>query len=85
VDVKKAEKKRWKDLSCFSKTLIIVLGTIQIGLTLATVWDVSRREQEAIRGPKKLWYWLAFIDWLGPFAYYYVGRKQRAGYSSTGC
>ena len=70
------KKKRWADLSTGGKVAIIVLGTIQLALLVVTLWDIRQRPAEEIRGDKRMWTALAFIDWFGPLAYFTVGRKE---------
>lgn len=68
--------KRWQDLSGWQRVSIVVMGTIQVGLLLAALWDIRRRPAEAIRGSKRFWAAAAFVNYVGPIAYFAVGRKQ---------
>lgn len=67
--------KRWGELSTFTRLRFIVLGTIQVSLMLAALWDIHRRAPEELNGNKKMWYFLAFVNWIGPIAYFWKGRK----------
>ena len=57
---------------------IAVMGIVQFVLLAAALWDIRRRPAEAINGSKKLWYTLAFVNFIGPIAYFLVGRKKGA-------
>jgi hypothetical protein len=52
------------------------LGIAQIGLFIAALWDIRRRPEDAINGSKRLWTGLAFINFIGPLAYFAFGRKR---------
>ncbi len=68
--------KRWSDLSTGSKVALIVLTMVQLSLLVAALWDLARRPAEEIRGSKRLWMGVVFINWVGPLAYFAVGRKD---------
>lgn len=70
------QKKQWKDLSTMTRMRIIVMGIVQIALLVAALWDIRRRPAEAINGSKKMWVGLAFVNFVGPIAYFLFGRKR---------
>ena len=70
------KKKRWSELSPVQQTAIGLLGTVQIGLLMAALWDIRRRADEEINGSKTLWAAAAFINFVGPIAYFLFGRKS---------
>lgn len=70
------QKKQWKDFSPMTRMRIIVMGIVQISLLIAALWDIRRRPAEAINGSKKMWYGLAFVNFVGPIAYFLFGRKR---------
>jgi hypothetical protein len=69
-------QKRWRDLTSMQKRGITILGIIQVSLLGAALWDIRRRPAEQIRGSKWLWTMVAFINYVGPLAYFIVGRKR---------
>lgn len=69
-------KKRWSDLSDNQKALVIIGGALQFGLLAAALWDLAHRTDEEVRGGRRLWSGLVFINWFGPLAYFFVGRKN---------
>jgi hypothetical protein len=68
--------KSWHDLSQRQKTGIVVQGTLQLALMAWTLWDVRRRDPAKLNGSKRLWTALAFVQPLGPIAYFFFGRKR---------
>lgn len=70
-----AKKMRWDDLSAGQKVGLVVLATVQIGLLVAALWDLAHRSAEEVRGDRRMWAGLVFINWVGPIAYFTVGRK----------
>jgi hypothetical protein len=68
--------KRWADLSSSQKMAMIVLGTIQFGLLAAALWDIAHRTADEVRGDRRLWAGIVFINWFGPLAYFTIGRKD---------
>ena len=70
------QKKRWADLSGCQRIGIVVGGTIQFGLLVTGLWDLSHRKPAEIRGDRRLWFGLMFINWIGPLVYFAYGRKE---------
>ena len=71
-------RKRWSDLSDGQKTAILVMASVQISLA-ATAWvDLARRPAEQVRGPKAAWAVGIAVNFVGPLAYFTLGRR-RAG------
>jgi hypothetical protein len=68
-------KTRWVDLSGSQKAGIVVLATVQVGLLAAALWDLAHRGAAEVRGDRRVWAGLVFINWIGPLAYFTVGRK----------
>jgi ACR3 family arsenite efflux pump ArsB len=68
--------KQWSDMTQAQRVGIIVTGVVQIALLIATLVDIRRRPAEQINGSKRMWFGLAFINWIGPIAYFIFGRKR---------
>jgi Phospholipase_D-nuclease N-terminal len=68
-------RKRWSELSGRQQAAIAA-ATVQAALAAATLWDVRRRPRAEIRGTKKLWVAAAFVNFVGPLAYFTLGRRR---------
>jgi hypothetical protein len=74
-----ATKKKWSELSGRSRTLIVVTGAVEIAMLAATLVDIKRRPADQINGSKRMWTALAFINIVGPIAYFAFGRRRQIG------
>lgn len=72
------KQKRWRDLSGTQKRGVVILGIIQASLLGAALWDIRHRPADQIRGSKWLWTVVAFVNYVGPLAYFIIGRKRTA-------
>jgi phosphohistidine swiveling domain-containing protein len=69
-------KKQWEDLTTLQKGGIALSSAVQIGLLLAVLVDIYRRRQEEIRGSKWAWTVAAFVNFVGPIAYFLFARRR---------
>ena len=76
--------RNWDELSPRGKVLMIfrvivqiILGIVQLTLLVAALRDIRRRPADQIRGSKRLWIMVSFINWVGPIAYLKFGRLDR--------
>lgn len=69
-------KKRWNELTGRQKTGVVLLGLIQITLLAVALWDLQQRPDEEVLGDKVVWRAAVFINFIGPLAYFFFGRKQ---------
>lgn len=70
-------KQRWADLPPAQRRGIISAAVVQLTLLAAALIDIRRRPQDQIRGSKRLWTGLAFVNFVGPIAYFIVGRRRK--------
>ena len=79
-------RRRWSDLSDRSKTAILVLASVQLSLA-ATAWvDLVRRPASQVRGSKVAWAAVIAVNFVGPAAYYGLGRLPApVAQGSRGC
>jgi hypothetical protein len=63
--------------------MIVTAGAVQLTLLAAALIDIRRRPQDQIRGPKRLWAALSFINFIGPAAYFIFGRQRHPGRGSA--
>jgi Phospholipase_D-nuclease N-terminal len=68
--------RRWTDLAPRARAGIAVGGAVQLGLLAAALRDLRRRDPAQLRGPRWLWTLLAFVNIVGPLAYFAVGRRR---------
>lgn len=71
-----AQARRWEDLSPAKRRVFIVLGVLQMALLLAALIDLRRRPEDEIRGTKRVWSSVVFVNWIGPLAYFLYGRRR---------
>ena len=69
-------KMQWSELSAGQRRGIVLAGVVQIGLLAAALFDIRRRPADQINGSKLLWTALAFVNFVGPIAYFIFGRKR---------
>ena len=69
-------KRKWSDLSTARKTNIVLAGMLQIGLLAAALIDIYGRPEEEIRGSKRLWTAVTFVNFVGPVSYFLFGRNR---------
>ncbi|TQF74223.1 hypothetical protein FK531_06155 [Rhodococcus spelaei] len=68
-------KKKWSALGPRTRKAIVALGVVEVVMLVATQIDIARRPAELVRGPKNLWRALAFVNIVGPVAYFVRGRR----------
>jgi len=76
VKIESLKSKRWEDLTGIQKALVMVGVSVQISLLASALWDIFHRSKEDIRGNKAMWTGLAFINYIGPVAYFLFGRRR---------
>ncbi|GAA3760411.1 hypothetical protein GCM10022240_11330 [Microbacterium kribbense] len=70
-----AEKRRWRELSTGARTAIVMAAVVQIGLIGLAHGDLSRRTDDQVRGPKRMWRLISLVNFVGPITYFLVGRE----------
>ena len=73
-----ATRKKWSELSDRNRRLITILGVIEGVLLVATLVDIRRRPADQIKGSKRMWTAIAFVNIIGPIAYFAFGRRRGA-------
>jgi hypothetical protein len=72
----KSRKKRWSEMSRGQKLATALTSLIQFTLLTAALWDIAHRPDTGIKGSKKAWTAAAFVNFVGPIAYFVFGRKR---------
>ena len=70
------KQRRWADTSPGTQAAIAVAGVAQFGLLGAALVDITRREPDQIKGPRWAWVMASFVNFIGPIAYFAVGRRR---------
>ena len=70
------QQRQWKDLPPARQRRLIITGLVQLTLTSLALWDLAHRPGSQIKGNKRLWTVLAFVQPVGPLAYLLFGRKR---------
>jgi len=70
------KQKDWSEMTQIEKTGFVVLGILQIALLAVAQWDIHNRPEEEIRGNKWIWTAIAFVNFVGPIAYFLFGRSS---------
>jgi hypothetical protein len=70
------DKRRLRDLSAPQRAVLGALVALQFGLLAAALIDLRRRPARKVRGDKRLWTAVAFVNYVGPLAYFACGRKR---------
>ena len=68
-------RKRWSDRTRTQKIRIVLGGAVQLALLVAALTDIRRRPAAEIKGGKRLWTTLSFVNFVGPIAYFAFGHK----------
>ncbi len=68
--------KAWSQLDSKERKSILVVGTAQVALMGAALWDLYHHPANRVRGSKKLWAPVCLVNFIGPITYFLVGRKR---------
>jgi hypothetical protein len=66
----------WQDLSIRQRAGVVATIIVQVTLLGAALWDIRRRPAAQIRGSKRMWTAIAFVNYVGPIAYFAFGRRK---------
>ena len=69
------ERRQWSDLGTRQKQALVAVAVVETVLTVAALVDLARRPADDVRGPKAAWVAGAFVQPVGPIAYFLVGRR----------
>jgi flagellar biosynthesis/type III secretory pathway M-ring protein FliF/YscJ len=68
----------WGDMTTTQQAGLVLMGVIQVALLAAALIDIRRRSADELNGSKRLWTLAAFVNFIGPLAYFIFGRKRRS-------
>jgi hypothetical protein len=72
----RGSNRRWGELSQRQRGAIVVGGVVQLILLVAALVDLRRRPPDQVNGPKPLWMAISLVNFVGPLAYFALGRKR---------
>jgi hypothetical protein len=71
--------RKWRDLSPAQRWAVVVGGVVQVALQAAALRDLRRRPTAELRGSRQWWVAASFLNYVGPLAYFAVGRRCPRG------
>ena len=69
-------RQSWHEIAPRERGAIVLLGAIQAALLAAALRDVLPRPAGELTAPKPLWVAACFVNFLGPIAYFVIGRRR---------
>ncbi|WP_020658875.1 PLD nuclease N-terminal domain-containing protein [Amycolatopsis benzoatilytica] len=66
--------RKFADLPPARRRAVVVAATVQLLLAGAAWWDLARRPEDSVNGPKRAWAAVIAINFIGPLAYFRWGR-----------
>jgi hypothetical protein len=69
-------RQSWQELAPRERGAIVLLGAVQAALLAAALRDVIRRPAGELTAPKPVWVAACFVNFLGPIAYFVIGRRR---------
>jgi Phospholipase_D-nuclease N-terminal len=67
---------KWSDLTPGQRRAIVAATVVQFGLLGAALVDLRRRPARRIKGDKRVWTAVSFVNYVGPLAYFAFGRRR---------
>jgi hypothetical protein len=68
--------RRWRKLTTNQRRALLAGGTVQLVLLGAALVDIGRRPSAELLGGRRLWVPAVFVNFIGPLAYFLIGRKR---------
>jgi hypothetical protein len=76
--VERRAKKEWNQLNSQQQTMVVAGAIVQLTLLAAAQIDITRRSPDQIRGSKWMWRIITLVNFIGPIAYFLIGRRKSA-------
>jgi hypothetical protein len=68
-------RRTWSELTGRQRQAITVAGALEIVLTVYALVDLHGRSEAEVRGAKRWWIPVVFVQPVGPIAYLLFGRQ----------
>ena len=70
-----AAKRRWSEMSPGQRAGVLIVGSVELALTVTALVDLIRRPADQVRGDKRLWALGVLVQPVGPIAYLAWGAR----------
>lgn len=70
------QRRCWCDVPLWQKTGLVLLAIGQLGLLWYGLWDLRQRGDHELVGSRQQWSLLMFLNYIGPLAYFFYGRRR---------
>ena len=67
--------RRWSELTTRQKVIAMVITVVQLSLAGWAWHDLAGRSADQVNGSKRVWAAVIGINWVGPAAYAWKGRR----------
>jgi hypothetical protein len=71
-----APRRSWSELPPAHRRGIGGAAVVQVALWLAALVSIRRTPADRVRGPKWAWTLASFVNFIGPLAWFTVGRRR---------
>ena len=71
-----AGRKSWGELGRGQKAAVVLAGAAELGMKVAALADIYRRDGDEIRGKKWAWVAAQAVNFFGPVSYFTFGRRR---------
>ncbi len=79
--VPRQAKKKWAELSTAQRSATVAGAVVQLTLLAAAQIDIARRSSGEVRGTKLMWRLIVLVNFIGPLAYFALGRRKEGSES----
>ncbi len=69
------KRKQWQDFTPTQQKGMVAVGVVQV-LLVAALWDIWHRPEDEIRGDRRMWTPISFVNIVGPLSYFIFGRGR---------
>ena len=67
--------RRWSEMGPGQRAGVLIVGSVELALTVTALVDLIRRPADQVRGDKRLWALGVFVQPVGPIAYLAWGAR----------
>jgi hypothetical protein len=70
-----AANQRWSEMGPGQRAAVLIVGSVELALTVTALVDLIRRPADQVRGDKRLWALGVLVQPVGPIAYLAWGAR----------